>query len=493
MYSMYTRCCVDIEEEEDQDVEEPPVDTSQCAPVESNCFAFDGDRTGCDNTYCQRTICETNGMSNCCQYGWRRRCKNMALDYCNVCGDGGENEGGGDITGDNGDTGNVVLGPSKEQKQIVFDDALNEFYGIIDPFYWLKKYRSASYHGAKQDVCRQIRDLPSSRLLAEAAKFIRTTIVLEWITDLTILGITGEFGMSISFGENGEFGCGEDFAVGFSIGLLGGGRSISFAIAPGGWETVSADWDDALVCFSFGYTPLVHGGAVIFTLAPKALLSGRQVTRAIDTATATAVAAGEQDLGHNGKTLVTLVEGMDFTSFTPAGEEPIGIEDVLINIGFEVTAGFDLLDIIEEIVTLGTADLPDVDIVGCVEKLTLCEGPTPESCEGKDIVEPWADGRICGFGTTCGRCQNRATWWWGKAFTFCGQEPRWRDGTICGLGTTCNICENPATWWPSKFFTACGREPCWGPGTISGAGTTAKMCCNGAHCPWYWFGICKWN
>ena len=460
----------------------------QCAPMDSNCFTNDPNRIGCDNTYCQEKVCENESF--CCDSRWGRICKRQALDVCNTCGSGDEN-------GDGGDNNNEIIVVEEpeieltdEQKAIAFDDAVNEFYGIIDPFYWLKKFRSAGYHTAKQDICREIRDLPSSRLLSEAAKLIGQTIVMEFITDLTVLLVTGEFGMSISFGENGEFSCAEDYGVGFSLGLLGGGRARSFAVAPSGWKTVGATWDDSLICFSFGYTPLYHGGAVIFTINPKAGVKPGQVAKALDGTVRDAVDRDVvEDLGNNGKTLLHVTEDMDLTEYVPDGVEEEA-DSVLVNIGFELTQGFDLLDVVEE-VFLGGFDLPDVDIVGCIEKLTLCEGPTNDSCKGKNLVQPWEDGHICGLGTTCGRCRNKATWWWGKAFTFCGREPEWSDGTICGLGTTCNACKNRATWWASKFFTACGNEPCWKKGTICGIGTTAKLCCNGAHCPWYWFGFCK--
>jgi hypothetical protein len=58
---------------------------------------------------------------------------------------------------------------------------------------------------------------------------------------------------------------------------------------------------------------------------------------------------------------------------------------------------------------------------------------------------------------------------------------KWEDGKICGLGTTCNQCANPATYWTGKLFDACGNEPCWEDGTVCGAGTTCEKCCNTAR------------
>lgn len=67
----------------------------------------------------------------------------------------------------------------------------------------------------------------------------------------------------------------------------------------------------------------------------------------------------------------------------------------------------------------------------------------------------------------------------------------WGDGELCGLETTCEQCANEATYWVSKLMTACGDEPCWEAGTVCGVGTTDSLCCNGADCPWYWFGFCE--
>ena len=37
------------------------------------------------------------------------------------------------------------------------------------------------------------------------------------------------------------------------------------------------------------------------------------------------------------------------------------------------------------------------------------------------------------------------------------------------------------------------QPPCWTRGATCGCGTTCNSCCNGAHCPWYQFGVgnCK--
>jgi len=76
-------------------------------------------------------------------------------------------------------------------------------------------------------------------------------------------------------------------------------------------------------------------------------------------------------------------------------------------------------------------------------------------------------------------------------FDCCDIARRYPDGTTCLMGTSCNACQNSATWWSAAFMTKCGKEPCWGGGTVCGAGTTCGSCCSGAHCPWYWAGVCR--
>jgi hypothetical protein len=109
--------------------------------------------------------------------------------------------------------------------------------------------------------------------------------------------------------------------------------------------------------------------------------------------------------------------------------------------------------------------------------LTAC-GPEPKT---------WADGTACGVGTTCNACIRPATYWYRYAFTMCGKEPGWQDGTLCALGSTCNACANVATYWAGKAFTACGKEPCWGKNTLCAFGTSCSYCCKAAT--WYWTGF----
>ncbi len=101
----------------------------------------------------------------------------------------------------------------------------------------------------------------------------------------------------------------------------------------------------------------------------------------------------------------------------------------------------------------------------------------------------WADSTPCAdnnIGPTCSSCYNTRTYWYSKAMTACGVEPRWDDGTPCGLGTSCNACNNGyASWWYSKAFTACGIEPRWDDGAPCGLGTSCNACNNGYASWWY--------
>jgi len=96
----------------------------------------------------------------------------------------------------------------------------------------------------------------------------------------------------------------------------------------------------------------------------------------------------------------------------------------------------------------------------------------------------WEDGDLCGLGTTCKVCCDKATWWGTKAMTACGKEPQWKDGARCAMGTTCKRCQNKASYWHSKLFTACGSERCLPKGRKCAKGTSCKRCCNGSKYKW---------
>mmetsp|Transcript_29297 Transcript_29297/g.86784 ORF Transcript_29297/g.86784 Transcript_29297/m.86784 type:complete len:404 (-) Transcript_29297:71-1282(-) len=68
------------------------------------------------------------------------------------------------------------------------------------------------------------------------------------------------------------------------------------------------------------------------------------------------------------------------------------------------------------------------------------------------------------------------------------------DGSSCSSGTSCyKCCAERHEWWDSKGGNACGKEPCWKSGRTADFFVTKRNCCRGAHCPWYWFGVCKCN
>merc|ERR1711862_1026674 len=98
----------------------------------------------------------------------------------------------------------------------------------------------------------------------------------------------------------------------------------------------------------------------------------------------------------------------------------------------------------------------------------------------RSVTKCWADGSICGAGTTCKNCCNKAM---NALGTKCGGS-KWKDGTRCGVGTTCNFCKNGYEYWDSKLFTACGKESCWKKGAHCGKGTTCRNCCDGSS--WWW-------
>lgn len=126
----------------------------------------------------------------------------------------------------------------------------------------------------------------------------------------------------------------------------------------------------------------------------------------------------------------------------------------------------------------------------CYHKATYWYGKAFTACG----PEPkWDNGTRCLLGTSCNACREKATYWYGKAFTACGPEPKWGDGTRCLAGTSCNACRNSYSWWWSKFGHHCGKEKCWAPGTVCGRGTTCESrCCNGRfEYRWYWFGFGK--
>ena len=102
-----------------------------------------------------------------------------------------------------------------------------------------------------------------------------------------------------------------------------------------------------------------------------------------------------------------------------------------------------------------------------------------------DCNKDTPDGQICFLGSSCYRCENSATYWYGPAFTACGTEPRYPDGTLCLPGFSCNSCENPSTYWYGPAVQMCGPEPKYSDGTLCLPGFSCNNCENPST---YWYG-----
>jgi hypothetical protein len=83
------------------------------------------------------------------------------------------------------------------------------------------------------------------------------------------------------------------------------------------------------------------------------------------------------------------------------------------------------------------------------------QAPTNAQTKPPVSATELADGTVCGLGTTCNNCKNKATYWYSKAFTACGEEPCWTSRTICAAGSTCNKCCHGYSWKLDQFFTSC--------------------------------------
>ena len=94
---------------------------------------------------------------------------------------------------------------------------------------------------------------------------------------------------------------------------------------------------------------------------------------------------------------------------------------------------------IQKVASTNVTTNPDLDT------LTDCY-TEPKPPRKKTIQEPtkWADGTLCGEGTTCRTdCAGGvSSYWWSKAFTACGKEPKKKKGDNCLAGTSCQLCPN---------------------------------------------------
>ena len=324
----------------------------------------------------------------------------------------------------------------------------------------IQSFRAASYHTARVAVCKAVQAFPLSVAISELAQETNTTITFIQAFDATVLGFDMQFNMEWAWGEKGQFACADATAYGVSIGLLGAGGAYSVAVSPkalgmGGWDTVGARFDQPMVCIEIGYSPGPFGMAATAVIDPTKISENS----AVENIKKAVQAAGGDPSG------VTILDRI-YGALDPSG---------MLNFGVEFNAGFDALDVL-----LVDYFVPHVSVAACDEVLVYCDG---EGCDDKLMVNPWADGTLCGLGTTCNNCENAAEYWYSKAMTACGKEPCWNDGTLCGIGTTCNACCNSHEYWYGKAMTACGQESCWNDGTLCGIGTTCNACCNGYE---YW-------
>lgn len=342
------------------------------------------------------------------------------------------------------------------------------------------------------------------------AQEIRSSIEVGVSTSFTALFFNQAWGASLVWGEDGSFACSNDFAHGLDLELIGASHSTSISYSPtnpaagfgGGWDKVGASKNHPDQCYSIswnlGYGVTTGIGAAMqfpvgsgpdrMTLPQKlnGLISsmldemGAEVARQVNPTTG--------DLNFGAVVLAALSEVAEQFGAT--------------SMGLENTVSVGTLDVLLDLFLPGASiPLPAMSVTNCAQELVYCEGP---GCAGKKFAKGWSDGTLCGVSVdldhtdilstatiqgTCEKCASPHTYWYSKAMTACGKEPKtWTDGTHCGIGTTCKICKNGHSYWWSKAMTACGDEPKWADGTRCAIGTTCKACLNG-HSYWWKFGF----
>lgn len=406
---------------------------------------------------------------------------------------------------------------------LIDDFKLSSIHNLI------KAVQDGDHHQARRAACKVLSPAENvlSRFISELAIATNAAVEVGFSTSVTALLFNADWGLSLIWGEAGQFACAENTGFGADLELLGVSIGVGVSISParfmGGWSTVGAEMNNPDVCVSLSWDFGGVGVAGTMQINPDRSVfgsdgldsdSGRR--RIAESAKAS---VSDATNGGTGMTLETLPRAIFDGLQATAGA--YGVTSVGIEVGVDVG----VLDKVLEVVTAGVLiALPGITVTACAQELLYCEGT---GCDNKVMLEPWNDGTLCGLGTTCTRCNNKAKYWYSKALTACGNEPKWGDGTICAVGTSCNACQNTATFWPGKFITACGNEPkwndgtlcalgttcnqckntatywpskvstrcgnepCWGRGTVCGGGTTCNSCCNGSEGPWYWFGIQK--
>lgn len=389
--------------------------------------------------------------------------------------------------------------------------------------------KDGDYYQARVAACKVLSPAENvlSKFISELARTTDAAVEVGFSTAVTAVFFNAAWGLSLIWGEDGQFACAENTQFGADLELLGASVGVGVSISPtrfmGGWKTVGAEMNNPDVCVSVTFTTLGGVGiAGTMQINPDRSIfgsdglnseSGRaRIAEAAQSAVADATtgAMTEETL------LRAIFDGLQFAAGA-LGATSVGVE-----------AGVDVgvLDQALKVFTGGASTaLPGITVGACAQELIHCEGA---GCSDKVMLNPWddgtlcglgstctkcnnpatywyskamtacgdepkwSDGTLCGVGTSCNACQNSATYWWSKALTACGTEAKWSDGTLCALGTTCNQCENSATYWPAAAATKCGNEPCWTRNSYCGAGTTCNSCCNGHHWSWaHFFTVCK--
>ena len=252
----------------------------------------------------------------------------------------------------------------------------------------------ASSIGEKRLIARAIQNLPSSRIVSCIADALDTTITFSSSFDATVLFFNADFGLNLIFGDDGQFALAETTGYGFDLGLVGVGVAVGVSVSVrhihGGFATISSRLNDPDVCFAVGYTPFLVGGAITFSISPNSVANDRE-SDVVDSIT-DIVEKGHNDridVGDLLESLVSLLGALNGGFVT--------------SVGIEATIGADVLDF-----RGAKLILPDLSIHACSEELLFCEGT---GCEGKLMIDSWDDGDLCGLGTTCNYCENKATYW----------------------------------------------------------------------------------
>lgn len=212
----------------------------------------------------------------------------------------------------------------------------------------------------RKRLCSEIGASEASATMSCLAQNVGRTIGLDFGRDVTFFGITIEYGVSLLWGENGQFACAHNGGVGGALDFIGVGASAGGTIrsvANGGWETV-APWEPRM-CLTAGWTALV-GLAATMIFDPSVLIPGEAISMVRDALTLDKF---------KGIVTVPAILGLLSDLTEEEGVDAIGVDT---NVGFEVLDATLLLSVV-----------PDISVTFCSERLVYCDG---EGCEGKVMV-----------------------------------------------------------------------------------------------------------